>query len=222
VKALRKTLLLLFSLSSLALRSQTEMMDTLKSAMHHTPKPYGTFGDRNSFVQNSRADIWGFKLGLSYNKRVRFSVGYNFMITDLTQPLAFPDPAGKNGIVTMHMKLRYFSTCFEYVYYKTPHWEFSIPVQAGIGNSKYVFNYDNAPYSIDNRIIVLYEPMVQSEYYIFPWLGVEADVGLRLMLKNNRAIGKNFNSPMYAFGMFIAWDELYKTIFPNTRFAGKM
>jgi hypothetical protein len=120
------------------------------------------------------------------------------------------------------MKLRYFSTCFEYVYYKTPHWEFSIPVQAGIGNSKYIFTYDHAPYSLDNQLIILYEPMVQTEYYIFPWLGLQVDVGLRLMLKNNNAIGKNFNSPIYAFGMFIAWEELYKTIFPNRALAKKM
>jgi hypothetical protein len=99
------------------------------------------------------------------------------------------------------------------VYYKTRYWEFSIPLQIGIGNSRYVYHANGNNYVRDYQSIVLYEPMVQTEYYIFPWLGIEADVGLRLMLKQNTAIGKDFNSPMYAFGMFIAWDELYNTLF---------
>ena len=204
------------------MRAQTEMMDTLKNSLHHKPRPLVGFGGRNSFIQNSRADIWGFKAGISFNKRVKMGAGYNYMSTDLTQAIHLLDQAGSSQQVLMHMKLHYVSAYFEYVYFKNKHWEFSIPLQLGIGNSKYEYSFQGLNYERDNEPIVLYEPMVETEYYIFPWLGLEADVGLRLMLKNNRAIGKNFNSPMYAFGAFIAWDELYKALFPNTAFAGKL
>ena len=213
-------LLYLFQIP-LVLPAQTEMTDSLKAAFHYKPKPSFDFGTRNSFVQNSRADIWGFKLGVSYHKRVRMGAGYNFMLSDLTQPLQFTD-AGKNQEVSMHMQLRYFAVYFEYVYYKTRHWEFSIPLQVGIGNSKYIYSYQGAEHSMNNQLIALYEPMVQTEYYIFPWLGAEVDVGLRLMLKNKTAINKNFNGPMYAFGMFLAYDELYKAVFPHSKLARKM
>ncbi len=202
--------------------AQTEMMDTLRTALQYKPKPLVGFGGRNSFIQNSRADIWGINAGISLHKRVRIGAGYNYMSSDLTQVLNFNDQTGVAQSVLMHMKLRYVSAYFEYVYFKNKHWEFSIPVQMGFGNSEYVFSFKGTNYERDNQSIVLYEPMVQTDYYIFSWLGVEADVGLRLMLKNNQAIGKNFNSPMYAFGMFIAWDQLYKTLFPNTRLAGKL
>jgi hypothetical protein len=213
LKTGKHAIILLILLIAQPARSQTEMMDTLKASFHYTPKPYGTFGGRNSFVENSRADIWGFKLGISYNKRSRMSLGYSFMTSDLVQPILVPDAVGLNQKISMHMKLEYVSACFEYVYYKTRYWEFSIPLQIGIGNSRYIYHANGKDYIRDYQTIVLYEPMVQTEYYIFRWLGVEADVGLRLMLKQNTAIGKNFNSPMFAFGMFIAWDELYHALF---------
>jgi hypothetical protein len=197
-------------------------MDTLKTALHDKPKPLVGFGGRNAFVQNSRADIWGINAGVSFHKRVRIGLGYNFMSSDLTQPIRLSDQAGTSQSVLMHMKLRYVSAYFEYVYFKNKHWEFSIPLQLGVGNSKYIYSFQGINYEKDNQPIALYEPMVQTDYYIFSWLGVEADVGLRLMIKNNNAIGKNFNSPMYAFGMFIAWDQLYKTLFPNTKLAEKL
>jgi hypothetical protein len=202
--------------------AQTEMMDTLRSSLHHSPRPLAGFGGRNAFVQNSRADIWGIKIGLSFNKRVRIGIGYNYMSSDLTQPFSFTDKSGITQAVLMHMKLRYVSAYFEYVYFKNKHWEFSMPLQIGLGNSLYEYTFENRTWKRDNEPIVLYEPMVETEYFILPWLGLEADVGLRLMLKNNRAIGKEFNSPMYAFGAFIAWDELYKAIFPHSSLARKM
>jgi hypothetical protein len=215
-------LLLLAFCFTVPLSAQTDMMDTLKEAFQHKPKPLVYVAGRNSFVQNNRADIWGFGLGISYNKRVRIGAGYNFMSSNLTQPLGYNDPGGVPKNVLMHMKLRYISAYFEYVYYRNKQWVFSIPVQLGCGSSKYIYSINTIHYSRDQQLIVLYEPMIRTQYYIFNWLGAEVDVGLRLMLKNNRAIGRNFNSPMYSFGVFIAWDELFKSLFPNTALAKKM
>ncbi len=202
-------------------QAQTPMMDTLLSAFHYRPKPSFDFGTRNSFVQNSRADIWGIKLGVSFHKRVRIYAGYNYMTSDLQAPYAFMGD-GKLQEVTLHMKLNYGAVCFEYVYYKTKHWEFSLPLQLGIGESRYQYAYEGTLRNRDGGLIILYEPMVATEYYIFPWLGVEVDVGLRLMLRNNSAINKEFNGPMYAFGLFLAYDELYKALFPHSRLAQQM
>jgi len=197
------------------------MMDTLRASFRYKPKPTFTFGTRNAFIENSRADIWGIRFGIAYHKRVRISTGYSYMTSDLTEQLFFPD-AGATQHVTLHMKLNYASVCFEYVYFKTKHWEFSVPLQLGLGSSRYEYSYQHADHIIDNRLIALYEPMVATEYYIFPWLGAEVDVGLRLMLKNNNAIAKNFNGPMYAFGLFLAYDELFKAIFPHSKLAQKL
>jgi hypothetical protein len=66
---------------------------------------------------------------------------------------------------------------------------------------------------------MLYEPGVSIEYAIFNWLGLGGHVGYRFMIKNNPYVDQNFNSPMYAFGINIYWDELYKMTFPNTKLA---
>jgi hypothetical protein len=192
--------------------AQTEMMDSLRVAFHDKPKPFLDFGTRNSFVQNSRADIWGIQLGLSFHKRVVMGIGYNYMSSDLTQPLLLDGKA-----ITMHMDLNYLSIYFSYTYFKNKHWQFSIPLQMGAGTSGYHYSFAERNYTQNKEFIALYEPMVETDYYIFSWLGAYVDVGLRLMLKPNTQIERNFNSPMYAFGLFIAWDELYKTVLRNTR-----
>ncbi|MFI5149920.1 MAG: hypothetical protein ACHQRM_09325 [Bacteroidia bacterium] len=215
-------LLLLLLPAALYLNAQTAMEDSLRAAFHYKPKPYGYIDGRNSFVENSRADIWGIKLGMSFHRRVRIGGAYNYMSSDLTQPLAYTDAAGKTQITVQHMQMRYGSAYFEYVYFRNKRWEFSIPLQLGTGASKYLYTIASKTYESDRQLILLYEPMVQTKFYIFPWLGAEADIGIRLMIKNNTAIGKNLNSPMYAFGLFIAWDELYKTLFPNTALARKL
>ncbi len=185
------------------------MMDTLLVSFHYKPKPDFDFGTHNSFVQNGRADIWGLKMGISYHKRVRFGLGYNFMSSDLTQPLSMPDRGAVFPQVLMHMKMNYGSVYFTYVYFTNKHWEFNIPLQLGIGNSKYVYSYEGTNYTVKSELIILYEPMVETKYYIFPWLGIYLDVGIRLMLKDNPELGKNFNSPMYALGLFLGYGELY-------------
>ncbi len=204
------------------IQAQTPTEDTLRAALRYKPKPYIDFGGRNSFVQNSRADIWGIKFGMSFHKRVRVGLGYNFMSSDLTAPLSVTEAGGATQTIQQHMKMRYGAAYFEYVYFKNKHWEFSIPLQLGAGASKYMYTIANQEFNRDRELILLYEPMVQTSYYIFPWLGLEADAGIRLMIKGNSEIGKNFNGPMYAFGVFISWDALYKTLFPNTALAKKL
>ncbi|HXC06018.1 MAG TPA: hypothetical protein VNZ86_14775, partial [Bacteroidia bacterium] len=183
---------------------------------------YCDFGGRNSFVENSRADIWGIKLGLSFHRRVRIGAGYNYMSSDLTKPLSYTDASGASRLILEHLKMRYASVYFEYVYFRNKHWEFSIPLQLGAGTSKYAYTIGSQSFEHDRQFILVYEPMVQTKYYIFPWLGAEVDVGIRLMAKGNSEIGLNLNSPMYAFGLFIAWDELYKSLFPHTALARKL
>jgi hypothetical protein len=201
--------------------AQTEMMDSLRASFHYKPKPVFDFGTRNSFVENTRADVWGIIGGISYHKKVRMGLGYNYLISDLTQPLTFADK-GTLQTVVIHLKLNYLAAWFEYVYFKNKRWEFSIPLQVGVGESKYTYTYQNTYYTRDAGWIVLYEPTIETKYYIFPWLGAYVDVGLRLMLKNNKAIARDFNCPMYAFGLFLAYDELFKAVFPHSKLGQKL
>ena len=89
--------------------------------------------------------------------------------------------------------------------------EFPNPVQ-GVGDEKIA----------DKRFVVIYEPGISVSYKIFKWLGAGADIGYRMMLRNNPAIPEKFNSPIYSFYGIIYWGELYKSIFPETKLAGKL
>lgn len=214
MKGIRNILLLLTCFSGAA-GAQTPMMDSLKSSFKAKPRPTGDFGTRNSFIQNASADIFGFKLGVSFAKRVRIGVGYDYLASDITQSRILTDASG-NQHANMHLKMVYGAVYFEYVYFKNKRWEFTIPLQLGIGESNYQYTWQGRDWTTAQGLVILYEPTVQTQYYVLKWLGLEADVGLRLMLKNNNAINRNFNCPMYAFGIFVAWDEVYKSLFPKS------
>jgi hypothetical protein len=68
----------------------------------------------------------------------------------------------------------------------------------------------------------IYEPAVSVEYKFLRWFGVGADIGYRFMITSDRKINQKFNSPIYAFKFLIYYNEIFKSIFPDSKLAKKM
>jgi len=213
-----KILLLLFFLCSV--NGYAQWSDTLKEILNGKMFPTVSLDGRNSFISSQRASIWGIKAGVEFSGKLQIGVGYNQHIKNLQKEIYFRNvynlPDSRTG--TLH--LSYVSIYTRYVYYKTEKWKFSImPIQLGIGKSKYTYDYLGIERIVDDRTVVLYEPSISISYKFIRWFGVGADLGYRIMLRGNPAIPENFNSPIYSFYAIIYWGELYKMAFPKTKLA---
>ncbi len=218
------TLLIFFLILSYLIKAQPAL-DTIKWAFQQNPHLFAKLDTRNSFIENSRAKIFGVKIGLNFGKRVHIGIGYNQLYPparDFDSYYYFKKSANKIDSVTSRLRLFYISTHIEYIFYQTKHWELSIPLQIGIGKSYYVYSILNKKGRTQENWNFIYEPAVSVEYKIVKWIGVGADVGFRFAITNDRKINQKFNSPTYAFKLLIYYNEIFKSIFPNNKLSKNM
>lgn len=203
-------------------------LDTIQWCLKQKPHVYGKFDTRNSFFYNSRVKIFGIKAGLNYGKRLHLGIGYNqiYPFAKITKnfdkQIYFTNESNETDSITARLKLFYFSAQVEYIFYQTKHWQLSIPLQLGFGQTGYKYQFMERKYNIEQHACLIYEPAVSTEYRFFNWIGIGADVGFRFMLTNSKALNQKFNSPCYAFKLLIYYSEIYKSLFPKSKWAQKL
>jgi hypothetical protein len=216
----RLFLILFYCFISLGLFSQPAM-DTIKLSLKKKPSIYGKFGTRSSFVDNYRTEILGISLGLNYNDRIRFTMGYHTLYSSaafFNNNIYFFNSA-LNVVDSSQAKLHlnYGSLQAEYVYYNINKWRFTIPILLGFGKIFYQYNGISGKERINNRFAFTYEPAVSVEYKLLWWLGLSADVGFRFVLTNYKYFNEKINSPTYAFKAFVYYGEIYKRFFSKNK-----
>jgi len=209
--------IILVSLCFLFIEAKAQpTLDTIKDCLKQKPQLFGKLDSRNSFISNSRAKIFGVKLGLNYGNRLHFGIGYNQLYPNaknFDKQVYYIKSNNIPDSATAKLKLFYFSTHVEYVYYQNNNWQLSIPLQIGLGKTYYQYDLDGKKKEMESTIVFIYEPAVSIEYKVLKWIGVGADVGFRFMVTDYRRLNQKFNSPTYAFKILIYYNEIYKSVF---------
>ena len=182
------------------------MLDTIRESFHSKPKLFFQIDAYNSFVSSEPANTFGFRAGLEFNKRVRITLGYYNLTSDIVKPKLITGVFAI-GDTTLNAKLdmSYVTGSFEYIFYNKDPWQFSVPFNIGAGKS-YFWYYKNAAGDrgrIDEKTIMLTILSVGAQYKVLKWFGVGAGLGYRVMLKDNSNIDENFNSVIYSVGLRI-------------------
>jgi hypothetical protein len=198
--------------------------DSLCVSFHKKPRLIVGVATKTTFINGFRSPVFTARAGVEFNRIVRMGLGVSWIKVsryraDRNNTPFYLDKvlSDTSGIHTVHPKLelRYVHVFFEYVYFHSRRWQFSIPLQAGAGNSRYKYNYNGQIITESPHWILLYEPAVSGQYKPLSWLGLGFDVGLRIMVVTNRHIGYKFNSPVYDLRAVIFWGELYRMAFPK-------
>ena len=214
LKYLRYFLFLFFLFFSFQGKSQ--LMDNIHVCLQAPPKPMIKLNNRGSFVANKPAFVTGIVLGLSFNKRLKFGLGYNQVISRIHKDYFLDDYLG-NPVDTFNstLKLLYVSGYAEYVYFYKKHWEISIPIQFGAGVSRYSYKARDKTYYTDNRFGFIYEATTDIVYKPVNWLGFGVGFGYRILLFNETEIIRQFSSPIYSFGIKLYLSPVYRAVFPK-------
>lgn len=200
-------------------------LDTIKLSLKQKPHLFGKFDTRNSFIDNSRAKIFGLKTGLNFGRRLYFGIGYNQLnppSQDFDKTILIANANGELEKTNAVLRLFYISVHAEYVFYQTKHWELSMPLQFGVGQTYYKYNQLGKRKVIEKDLNFIYEPAVSVEYKIVKWAGVGVDVGYRFMLTSYKNLNQKFTAPTYAFKFLLYYNEIVKSVFPDSKLAERM
>lgn len=165
------------------------------------------------------------KTGLSFGKRLYFGIGFNQLSPpskDFDKIIYIPTATGGLEKTAAVLRLAYFSVHAEYVFYQTKHWELSMPLQFGVGQTYYKYNQFGKRTVIDKDYNFIYEPAISVQYKFVKWAGVGIDLGYRFMLTSYTKLNQKFTAPTYAFKVLIYYNEIFKSAFPNSKLAKRM
>ncbi len=217
----RLVLLLLGCLCALCSRAQ--LGDSIVAAFHKKARLTGGFSTRQTFIDGFNAPVLSAKIGADFDNKIRIGGGISFLKNPYsTEKVIGNSTTGLNDTLPAFMHLQYFNYYFEYVYFKTKKWEFSVPVEIGLGRSFTSYDDVSGSTNTDSRFVFVYQPVVTGYYKVTYWFGLGADVGYRFLLSGDKNARKQFSAPVYSFNTIIFWGSLYKKFFPESKWAKKI
>ncbi len=196
--------------------ANAQLVDSIGEAIKFKPKLSVRLDNRYSFTATTPSTILAFKIGAEFNDRFKVGGGYNLLNSKLTKPV-YLQADGRDTIVISNLKMSYMSYYIEYVFFRNKRWEFSLPIQIGIGNTHYEYRIDKFKFRNNWSMIINYEANISGQYKIIKWVGVGAGIGYQLMLKDNPAIKENFNTPIYVIKLKVFLGEIYRSVFPKKK-----
>ncbi|MCD6365984.1 MAG: hypothetical protein J7L46_00440 [Bacteroidales bacterium] len=191
-------------------------MDSIHSCLQASPKLMIKLNNRGSFVANKPASVAGLVLGLSFNKRLKFGLGYNQVNSRIHKDYFLNDYLGNSAdTFNFILKLLYVSGYAEYVYFHKKHWEISIPIQFGAGFSRYSYKAGDKSYYTNNHFGFIYEATTDVVYKPFSWVGVGVGFGYRILISADYDLIRQFSSPIYSLGIKLYLSPVYRAVFPK-------
>ena len=172
--------------------SKAQLLDSLNELLSQKPSFFLKFDNRNSFISSRNINMFGVRAGLVFDNRLMLGLGYSQLNKRIDRTVLV-----NGNTVLAQFNLRYISFYGEYVFFRNERWEHSIPLVIGYGGAWYRTEFTRENLPRDNGFI--YEPAMTTTFKVFPWFGVGAGVGYRLVLMNQRNISENLTSPLYLF-----------------------
>jgi hypothetical protein len=163
---------------------------------------------RNSFIQTHHTTFLGVRLGFEFKFPVRCGIGYYWTLTNHDSKFYDPDDFGLTD-PTAQPKLRYAMGYIDYSFYHEDDWTLSVPVQIGVGETYYKSSESNR---FANGLVVPMEAGIAVDYLFTDWVGFGVGLGYRVMLKGNKQVKENFNSPYYQIRLNILFTEIFRGI----------
>ncbi|MCX8079827.1 MAG: hypothetical protein N3F09_01170 [Bacteroidia bacterium] len=172
---------------------------------------------RWSFLEGSPIRIEGYRLGVSFRKKIRIGGGISWMKSNFFRSKLYPAPNGDWVETKENLMLYYFCYYIDFVFHKTKRWQLSTPLQFGAG--WYWWQGVRRPFFRDSKFdhfLYLYEPGISVQYKVFPFLGAGMDVCYRFGNADSGYLKYRFHSPSYGV-KFLFWiHQLFFYLFPNS------
>jgi len=159
---------------------------------------------QNTFITGKPIRTFGLKLGRNHSDRVAYGGGLHLMARGIESEVQ--QDSGQIGLADVRMV--YGSAYFEYAFHHDEDWRIILPVQLGAGLS---WLQDDG-FNSQRGLVVLYEPSMAIEYGFLDYFAIGGQIGLRLMLINNKDIDKQFTAPTWGLRFRVKLGKLRRDI----------
>jgi hypothetical protein len=205
---------LIFIFQFLFSASEAQLLDTLKSLLKQKYSADANLETRYGFINNELNRVDGVKFGIDYIGRLKLGMGLSWMNSNYSKMIItknFTDTS------TNYLKFAYLTIYANFVFYKTKHWQLSVPLQLW-WQKQNNFRYSERD---SKYFLLLYEPGINVQFKIFKWLGLGSDVAYRMVVKDNSSIVERISSPVYSFNILIWFDQIFFDVFPEHKISKK-
>jgi hypothetical protein len=202
-------------------KGEAQIVDTFKVLLKSKSSLDLRLESHYSFINNDLANISGFRVGVSFKRKLRLGGGLSWLSSSITHNDYKVTESNVLIYSPKNLKLAYMAFYADFVFYKTKRWQVSVPIQTGVGYSWYQTGHSYGFNSNKKYLFFLYEPGISTQFKIFKWCGLGVDVGYRFALKDRTYISERFSSPTYSFKLLFWADQLFYDLFPESKLAKK-
>ena len=199
---------------ALPLSLSAQFMEGIHESMDTKPKIIFKFDTRKSFIDNSNVTVFGWKIGVEFDKRIRIGGGFNSLTKAHSRDLDLVvyEADGVSVIDTAILNFNYICYFIDYVIIKKPKWEISYPMQFGIGSTHYRYVDENSGIiEIQKNQVRLLEVAITGYYKLTKWVGLGMGAGYRFMLIKDKTLDRKFNSPIYIFKLKVFLNSIIQS-----------
>lgn len=194
-------------------QGQSALRDSLHKYFNEKPSLSVYFDGKNSFITSLPSKMFGLFAGVNYAGRLDIGLCIYNSYNEPLLPVYRFKGTPKADTTYRKLFLTYASARAEYIYYKTRHWEFSVPVSVGIG-SGVIYDYDrqDSTYIQLKRTpntLVPVEIGINGIYLIWRWLGISGGLSYRINLTHFEHFDE-LSTMNYTFGLSVRFGTLYK------------
>lgn len=195
-------ILLLVACEARCMAQSVNLSDSLSHVFKQKATPTAAWNTWRSFVTGKSVKIQDVRVGVAFGRNFSIGIGYHWL------PKGFATTGKQyDSVYNGELRFRYVAPYVEYSYFRKGRWEASVDLQIGVGRS---WLETTTKSRIGEKNMLLYEASMGVEYKILKTVAVGGGYGYRIPLIGNKALGQNFTSPVYIFGVRIIFDELYK------------
>jgi hypothetical protein len=183
----------------LNLSANSQFIDSISKNIKAKPVFFIKLDTRGSFVSNRHVVINGIKGGLSFDKKLKVGLGYNWLKSNY-QPFY-------NGI-NVNLISHNISAFIDYIFLKKGPFEYTANIQLGFGNVMYKHNQ----IPLENSAALFYEQSISAEYRFLKYFGIGFGLGYRFAVYNKRYINEKLSAPVYIARLKLYFGDIYKEI----------
>ncbi len=192
--------------------SSGQVMDEIKTSLKTKPKFFLNLSSFNTFIDGDFASFDGVKTGITFDKKVRFGVGY-FALANNGVVTTINVREGNNSFETNgQLELYYFNLSAEYYFYHEFPWQFSVvPFNLALGSAhyEYVSRATSKRVSGPSELIIVYQPDITAQYNVLKWFGFGVSTGYRFTLYRSLEQTKALPGFNFSVDFRLSLDELY-------------
>lgn len=177
-----------------------QLLDSLGHLLHQRPRWNLGLDTRGSFISNRGVTVAGVRVGLEHSGRLRYGLGYQFLLTQVEKDRTVPED-GNERVAPTRLRMGYLAPYISYTFLQRRRWSVSIPVQMGVGRGSLTYEDLAGDRRVLQRTTLwVYEPLMTVQYRFWRYAAFQLGWGYRLVARS-KGLDEQLTAPIYQLGL---------------------